>query len=106
MSRYDVCDTICFGTVRQAIQFQEQDPDDAKPLANDKFAEVSIFRDQDTAVRVGQRNYVPIRRSRVGLSHRDHVMANSSKSFDNLPRNILVCEKAHHSAAITVSCSK
>jgi hypothetical protein len=58
MPGYDVCDTICFGAVRQAIQLQEHHSGDAKSLTNGKFAKVSIFRDQDAAVRIGDLNYL------------------------------------------------
>lgn len=75
MPGYNGRDTIGSGAVRKAVQLQEHHSSDAKALTNDKFAEVSIFRDQDPAVRIGHLNGVFVRRSLVGLRHRDHVMA-------------------------------
>jgi hypothetical protein len=83
VARHDVSDTICFDAVRQAIQLQQHHSDKPQPLTNDEFAKVSIFRDQDAAVRIGHLDYVLVGSTLSGLRNGDDIMAVSSKSFDN-----------------------
>jgi hypothetical protein len=52
-------------------------------LTNDEFAKVSIFRDQDAAVRIGHLDYVLVGSTLSGLRNGDDIVAVSSKSFDN-----------------------
>jgi hypothetical protein len=84
MGQDDISDAICFRAVRQAIKFQKNHSGNAQTLTNDKFAEVSVFRDQDAAFRIGHLNYVLVRNSLPGLCNGDDIVAVSPESFDNL----------------------
>lgn len=53
MGRDDVSNPIGLCSVRQAVQFQQHHAGNAQPLTNDKFAKITIFRDQDAAFRLG-----------------------------------------------------
>src|SRR5688572_6490991 len=106
MGRDDFSNPIHLDSVGDAIQLQQHHSRDAQTLTNDEFSKVSIFRDQDASFRIGHLNYALIRSSLAGLCNSDDIVAVSPKFFDDLARDILVSEKAHHSAAITVSCSR
>jgi len=76
------------------------------PLPNDQFAEVAILGDQDAALVNGGRKPLIVGGSRVRRRDRGQVEAGAAKPLDDETRNVLVRQKARHSAARTVSCCR
>jgi hypothetical protein len=52
VERNDLNNDVSLGSVREAIQFQQDDATNAKALADDQFAEVAILGDQNAVLDV------------------------------------------------------
>lgn len=99
-------DTRCHGLIRQWIKLQQHDPADGHTLPNDQFAEIPVFGNQDTLIGDGQSQHFIVRGTRHCLSDGHNIKTSRSKAGYYNARDVLVCQKAHHSAARTVSCPR
>jgi hypothetical protein len=90
--------------VCQPIQFQQDDTAQREALANDHFAEIAVLRDQNAVVGIRRIQNIVIRRARSRLGNGNHVMTFVAKALDHKAGDIFIREKAHQSAARTVSC--
>ena len=96
MCRNDIHYYVRFRGIREGIEFQQDQSTDLKALANDQFAEILIFRDQNAAFGVRHTENILVRRAWSRFCDRDDLETCGAKSSDQKTRDVLIGQETHH----------